>query len=203
MSSTRPKYSYATKQAVPRAYAAQKKRNNRGVSPKRSPDKVAMEFTGVKSRQTIWRWRHTNQSPRAIAERRSRAGRPPALNEIAEFLIIGYALYLRSESQAVPAKILIDFAAAHLKKTINKSQVSKLLQKHGWSSRRSLKRNSRQLDGEVADQSVDFIVELRGLGIDTKNWYVMDEAGIWSNTVPRRAYHPRSGYATLDILRSD
>jgi transposase len=192
MSSAKRSYSGDTARASVRAFKAARteKASHPGLAP--APLSIAQATSGGASRQTIYNWLHSNMSQEAIDERLSHRGRHALLSEAQEALLVGHVIDRRLNLLPVERHTVIDFAAAYLDKTLRPQFVSTVLQKHGISLQQSLPRASRLVDLEVVDDALKIIVELRNEGWAPRNILVMDETGIWSNTVPKKTYHFRN-----------
>lgn len=159
----------------------------------------ASAASGGATSRTIYRWMKDPITPAIQRERNSHRGRKPKLTAVEEKIIIGYAMSLRALHEPVSQRTLIGFANAHLGKKLSKPQVSALSKKYNWSSQRSLPRESRMTTEEVVDDAIEFLALLRDLKVPPNLLWVMDETGLWSNTVPRRTLNPRGGY---DIFKT-
>ena len=95
---------------------------------------------------------------------------------------------------AVSLQHLHDFAATHLNVDLSTSTISLYLQSAGFSSQRSLKRNSRMTTQKVVDDSIAFLGVVRSYAYSSDRIIIMDETGLWSNVVQPRTFHFRGGY---------
>jgi hypothetical protein len=192
MTSQKRSYSGDTARASIRAFKAARTEQVAHPGLALAPLSVAQATSGGASRRTIYNWLHSNMSEEAISERLSHRGRHALLSEAQEALAVGNVIDHRLSLLPVERHTVIDFAAAYLNKNLRPQFVSAMLQKHGISLQQSLARGSRLVDLEVVDDALKIIVELRKEGWAPRNIVVMDETGIWSNTVPKKTYHFRN-----------
>ena len=95
---------------------------------------------------------------------------------------------------AVSAKDLINFAIGSFNYIIKQQRVSEILNDYGFSSQLSVPRNSRMVDEQVVEDSIEFILTLRVYRKFFKRLLAMDETRFWSNVVQRLTYHFRNQY---------
>ena len=187
-------YSGATARATIRVYKAAK-RSSVHTSPT-GPDPVsaAKAASGGASRATIYRWLKANMSDSSIYKRLKNRGRHRKLSDDLEALAIGFVIDLRLNFVAVDRKKVQEFIGSFLKKKVSLEYITKLLRKYGITEQSGLGRNSRMISPEVVDDAINFITELREESWSPKNILVMDETGIWSNSVRNRTFHFSNWY---------
>ena len=150
--------------------------------------------------RTIFNWLRQDNSDEATASRKSRSGRPRKCTARDEYLIIGHAIRLRESFLPIGRDDLTQFARSYLGLDLSPQYVGKLLQKYGFSYQIVQVRSSRMVTTQVVDESVDFIRNLRAGNWDDDAILVMDETGLWSNTVCKSSYHFRGWYEILDFF---
>lgn len=159
----------------------------------------AQVLSGGASPDAIHRWLSEDISPSAEIERLSHRGAKPVLAEDLVKLAVGFAIDLRLDLQAVNRERIIDFIYGFCGIKPQPQRVSDWLREHGFSSQMSLARSTRMTDLEVANEAVDFLLDLRARNLQPNQILVMDETGLWSNTVERRTYSFKNLYATSDF----
>jgi len=194
MASRKRSYSGDTARASIRALKAARTESVSHPGHALAPAAVAQSSSGGASRRTIYRWLTSDMSQEAIAERLSHRGRHALLSEAQEALLIGNVVDRRLNLLPVERSTVIDFSEAYLNKHLRPQYVSSVLAKYALSLQRTLPRASRMLDLEVVEDALKTIVDLREEGWAPRNILVMDETGIWSNTVSNRTYHFRNWY---------
>lgn len=200
MADKKRSYSGDTARASIRAFKAARTEHvpHPGLAP--APAAVAQSSSGGASRATIYRWVNSDMSQDAIIERLSHRGRHALLSEAQEALLIGNVIDRRLNLLPVERGTVIDFSEAYLNKHLRPQYVSSVLAKYAISLQRTLPRASRMLDLEVVEDALKTIVELREEGWAPRNILVMDETGIWSNSISKRTYHFRNWYEKIGIL---
>lgn len=153
---------------------------------------LARTASGGASPQTIHNWLATDISEKSIKARLSNRGRKHKWSEAFVDLLVGYVIHRRLDLKAVSAQDLIDWALGFFNYVISHQRISEIMWDYGFSSQLALSRNSRMTDEQVADDCVDFILELRELMKIWKRLWFMDETGLWSNNVERLTYHFRN-----------
>jgi hypothetical protein len=128
-------------------------------------------------------------SKRAVDARLHRRGRAPTLSDAQEKLLIGHLIHHRLELKAVERRTLTQFAHGYLGMKLRHQYISDLLKRYHLSLQRSLPRASRMVDEEVVEGAMKIIRELRAERWNPKAILVMDETGIWSNTLPKKTFH--------------
>ncbi len=160
----------------------------------------ARTLSGGASVDAIHRWVFEDISPSAERERLSHRGAKPEFHEDIIKLALGYAIDLRLDLKAVDRAQIIDFVHGFCGIKPQPQRVSEWLSDHGFSSQMSIARSSRMTNLEVVNEAVEFLLELRARGLSPGQILVMDETGLWSNTVERRTYNFRNLYAAFTFL---
>jgi hypothetical protein len=150
---------------------------------------LARTASGGATDHTIRNWLQTDINSVASSERLSKRGRQKKISEDIKVIIVGFAIDRRLGMLAVSAQHLIDFGRGYFNVDLSKQRISEILESYGFSSQLSMERNSRMTDEAVAEDSLNFIIELRKDRKNFKRLLVMDETGLWSNVVERLTYH--------------
>jgi hypothetical protein len=158
----------------------------------------AQVLSGGASTDAIHRWLFEDISPSAEKERLSHRGAKTVLADDLIKLAIGYAVDPRLDLQAVDRERIIDFVHGFCGIKPQPQRVSEWLLAHGFSSQMSLARSSRMTDLDVANEAVDFLLELRARKLQPNQILVMDETGLWSNTVERLTYN----FKNLSVIQT-
>ena len=195
-------YSGEFARSVVRAKKAARAENSSSPSALPAPPLPAPRSARWPSRTTVYTWMHTDMSKCAIKKRLSRRGRKPKLAEDQEVLLIGYVIQLRLALKAVNRNDVRQFAQAYFGKKLIPQYVSDLMKKYGLSFQTSLPRQSRMIEENVVDDAMKLISELREEGWQPMNIIVMDETGIWSNSISNKTYHFKNWYE-LSTLHSN
>lgn len=194
--STKQSYSSATKQATVRFIQASSEwaELRKGKRLRLSPALLeqARTVSGGASNDSIHRWLNTDISDEAEEERLSRRGRKPGHSEDFRMVCLGFGISRRLEFLTLSGEHIIDFARGCFDVELRQQYVSELLTSYGITSQLAMSRNSRMTDPKVADESVEFILELRRGEKKFPRLMAMDETGLWSNVVERRTYHFRN-----------
>lgn len=157
----------------------------------------ARAVSGGASNDSIRRWLTSDISEESEKHRLSLRGREAAHSEDFLSLAVGYAIHRRLELLPLSAQDIIDWARGFFNVNLRHQFVSELLTRHGLSSQLAMARNSRMVDPQVAEDCVAFILELRQARKFFRRLLVMDETGLWSNTIQRKTYHFRHQYEIL------
>jgi len=156
----------------------------------------------VPTQQTFYRWKREDLSLSQYHTRLHLRGKRCSLTIEQKQLLLGYACDRRRSLMAVSLKDLRDFSSTHLHSKLLNSTTSKYMQEAGFSSQRSLKRNSRMTTQKVVDDSIAFLGVVRSYAYSSDRIIIMDETGLWSNVVKPRTYHYRGGYVSHISLYS-
>lgn len=150
---------------------------------------LAKTAPGGANPHTIRNWIRTDINSEGSSDRLSKRGRKKKISNDLLALVVGFAIDHRLGMLAVSAQHLIDFARGYFNVNISKQRISEILETYGFSSQLSMGRNSRMTDESVAEDSLNFILQLRNDGKQFKRILIMDETGLWSNVVQRLTYH--------------
>jgi len=156
----------------------------------------------VPTNETFHRWQREALSQTQYQARLHRRGRRPSLTDEQKQLLLGYACDRRRSLIAVSLQHLRDFASTHLHTDLPNCTISLYMIAGGFSSQRSLKRNTRMTTQQVVDDSIAFLEVVRGYQYSSDRIIMMDETGLWSNVVQPRTYHYRGGYVSHTFLDS-
>jgi hypothetical protein len=157
---------------------------------------LARLASGGADNKTIRNWLTTDISEDAENKRLSERGRKRKWSKRFLGLLAGYAIARRLDLKAVSAQDLIEWALGYFNYIISQQRISEIMWEYGFSSQLALARNSRMTDEQVADDCVDFILDVRQLLKIWKRMWFMDETGLWSNNIQRQTYHFRNQYET-------
>lgn len=149
------------------------------------------------SRDTYYAWLRNRLTQEEYHAKLSRRGRPPLLTEEQKMLLIGYSCHRRRLLKTVSLRHLQDFSSTHFNVILSDYVVSIILKERGFSSQRALKRSPHMTTQKVIDDSIQFLEELRSYNYPPSCILIMDETGLWSNTVKRITYHYRGGFVSL------
>jgi len=161
-----------------------------------SPVELAQSAAGGGSRAQIFRWLKSDLSDDAVEQHEEGRGASPVLSEDETSLLVGFACYLRSTQKPVDSKILSQFCTSHLSKTPSQPTISRIMQRFGFSSQKTMTRNSRMVSEEVVEDALDAILELRSYEFSPDQLLFMDETGLWSNVSQPQTYHFANWYMT-------
>jgi len=162
---------------------------------------LARTASGGADNKTIRNWLSTDISEDSLKAKLSKRGRKHRWSKAFLDLLVGYAVHRRLELKVVNAQNLIEFALGFFNYIISHQRISEIMWDYGFSSQLALARNSRMTDAQVADDCVQFILELRELMKIWKRLWFMDETGLWSNLVERMTYHFRNQYDISTLLQ--
>lgn len=152
------------------------------------------------TRATYYNWLRNPLSQEELRANLRRRGRRPLLSEEQKMLLLGYACHRRRLLKSVSHRHLRDFSSSHFDVILDKSTTSKLLDERGFSSQRSLKRSARMTTQKVVEDAIDFLEEVYSYKYPPDRIIIMDETGVWSNTIERKTYNDRGGYDSLTFL---
>lgn len=150
---------------------------------------VARRF-GVNER-TIHRWKNSDIKMLVRFPQRRR-GRPRLIPVEAEKAIMNWVKQRNDNWQSCAAEDII--AHAHLRHNLRltKPYVSKMMKRNGYSSRRTQKRPAQRADPNYNQIVQEYREENSIIGYSS-TVFVMDETGLWNDSVVARSYAPRSG----------
>ena len=156
------------------------------------PLSLAQVASGGATRSQIFRWLKQDLSDEAIESRIGKGGRPRALSEDQEMLLVGFAVSRRSALEPVSLELLLQFCDNYLSMKPSLATLSRIMAQHGFSSQKALSRNSRMTCAEVVDNAIDALEEIRSFHYPPHRILSMDETGLWSNVAAPKTYHFRN-----------
>ena len=148
------------------------------------------------SRASYYSWLRTPLTQEELRGNLSRRGRHALLTEEQKMLLLGFACHRRRLLKTVSLQHLRDFSSTHFDVVLHNSTVSTLMKDRGFSLQRTLKRNSRMTTQKVVNDAIQFLEKVRGYDYPPDRVIVMDETGLWSNTIERNTYHFRGGFVS-------
>lgn len=154
-----------------------------------SPLELAQSAAGGGSRAQLFRWLKSDLSEDAAEQREESRGASLLLSEDQVSLLVGFACFMRSSLRPLSGSDLQQFCNSHLGKNPSLSTISRYMNEHGFSSQRSMTRNSRMVSEEVVEAALDAILELRSYEFSPDQLLFMDETGLWSNVTQPKTYH--------------
>lgn len=63
------------------------------------------------------------------------------------------------------------------------------MKENGFSSQKTLSRNSRMVHSEVVDDAIEALQQIHSFNFPPERIIAMDETGLWSNVSAPRTYH--------------
>jgi hypothetical protein len=182
-------YNIQRRKAAVDVYEAVKRARKNGSLNSLTPISLAQVASGGAARSQIYRWLTQNLSDEAN-ESEIRRGRPPRmLSEDQEALVVGMAVSRRSVLESVSLDLLQQFCNNYLMLKPSLSTLSILMHRHGFSSQKVLKRNSRMTCSEVVDDAIDLLEQIRSFHFPPHRILSMDETGLWCNVTAPKSYH--------------
>lgn len=154
-----------------------------------SPVEFAQAAAGSGSETQVYTWLKEDLSIEAEEHHEESRGSAPLLSDDEKSLLVGFACFKRSSLKPVSTKTLLQFCTSHLSATPSQPTISRIMREFGFSSQRTLNRNSRMVSREVVEDALDAIVELRSYGFSPEQLLFMDETGLWSNVTQQKTYH--------------
>jgi transposase len=152
------------------------------------PTSLASVAAGGASRRQLYEWLKSDLSGEAQQQQEETRGRPRALSEDQESLLVGFAISTRTSLQALALTDLERFCTSYLSTTPSLSTLSRIMSEHGFTSQKALSRNSRMVSPEVVEDALAAIEEIRSFNFPHRI-IAMDETGLWSNVTAPRTYH--------------
>jgi hypothetical protein len=152
------------------------------------PTSLASVAAGGASRRQLYEWLKSDLSGEAQQQQEETRGRPRALSEDQESLLVGFAISTRTSLQALALTDLERFCTSYLSTTPSLSTLSRIMSEHGFTSQK-LSRNSRMVSPEVVEDALAAIEEIRSFNFPPHRIIAMDETGLWSNVTAPRTYH--------------
>lgn len=153
------------------------------------PVELASIAAGGASRTRIYEWLGSDLSDDAQAQREEARGRPSDLSEDQKKLLVGFAASTRSCLLSVHLSNLTRFCDSYLTITPSLPTLSRTITAHGFSSQKTLTRNSRMVSEEVVEDALSAIEEIRSYHFPPHRIICMDETGLWSNVAAPQTYH--------------
>lgn len=190
-------YSNERKRAAIAIFHEVKRLKKENDAPFLDPVALASIAAGGASRTQIYEWSRQGLPDDPPIERR---GARRLLSEDQESLLVGFACNTRSSLLPLSLELLRRFAQNYMRVTISLSTLCTIMQRHGFSSQKSLGRNSRMVDPQVVDEAILALEEIRSYGFSPDRIICMDETGLWSNVAAPRTYHFKNGYATTQNM---
>lgn len=154
-----------------------------------SPMKLAQTAAGGGHHSQIYRWLSLDLSEQAEENHQDRRGAPPLLNENQISLLVGFACFQRTSLKVLSGNTIQQFCTSHLGVTPSPATISRIMNEHGFSTQKSLTRNSRMVSELVVEAALDATMELRSYEFPPHRLLFMDETGVWSNVTAPRTYH--------------
>lgn len=158
------------------------------------PESLASVAAGDASKTQIYQWLNADLYADSADERDEHRGRPRALTEDREALLVGFAVSVRSSLKPVSLEILRQFCISYLDVTPSYPTLSRIMSEYGFSSQKTMSRNSRMVTESVVDDALSAIEEIRSFKFPPHRCLFMDETGLWSNVVSPLTYHFRDWY---------
>ena len=146
------------------------------------------------SARTLRRRRSMDMSPEAVRERLSHRGRRVEWTFSKVKLILGFAVWRRLNYKAVSGNLIVKFTSTVFHKKMSLSKISDIMKKAGFSSQKTTLRNARQVSENVKKDAIETLKAIHDMNLDPRQILVMDETGVWSNTVAARTYNPSGRY---------
>lgn len=173
----------------------------RTTTPPQPPDPLhlARIASGGASRSQIYAWLNEDLSDESQKVKEETRGADPKLNEDQVMLLLGFAVSERSSLKPVSLQSLQLFTESHLGKKLSYSTLSRIMSEHGFSSQKTMVRNSRMISPEVVDDALSLIEEIRSYKFPPNRIICMDETGLWSNVAQPKTYHFKN-WCVIDEL---
>lgn len=178
-------YTIDRKRAAVEVYNYAKRQRKEFGSQFPKPVSLASVAAGGASDREIYRWLNEDFSDSHEDHR----GRDPILNEDLESLLVGFAVSNRLSFEPLSLSSLQDFCLSHLKRKLSFSTISRIMNRHGITSQRTLSRNSRMVSEDVVEEALAFIELVRSHRFPPHRIIAMDETGLWSNVSSPKTYH--------------
>jgi len=191
-------YTYEERQSVLSTIQAAEEDPELSRLTKRRIRHIAAGSRHPPSERTIFNWEHEAITKEDYQVRLSKRGRKSKLSADERHLLVGYACFRRMSLMPVSHHDLEDFTSSHLSETPSQPTLSRIMKEYGFSSQRSLTRESRMTSTLVVDDAMDFLETVRSYNFPPDRILCMDETGLWSNVVEPRTYHFKNGYAVSD-----
>lgn len=164
------------------------------------PMAFASVAAGGASRRRIRVWMQSDLSEEAQDRRRESRGRPRALTDEQECLLVGFAVSNRINLKPVSLSTLSRFCLSYLGEEPALSTLSSIMSAHNFSSQRTMSRNTRMVSPDVVEDALSAIEEIRSYDFPPHRVIVMDETGLWSNVTKAKTYHFKNWYVISVFL---
>ena len=187
-------YSLTQKRAAVEIYHEAKKLKTEHHAPWLKPSELASVAAGGASRTQIFDWLKQDLSEGAQETTTEQRGSDKMLDEDQIHLLVGFVISQRSSHSPVSLETMRDFCTSHFGETPSLSTLSRTIQSFGFTSQKSMMRNSRLISEEVVDDALEAIEEIRSYDFPANRIIVMDETGLWSNVTQPKTYHFKNWY---------
>jgi hypothetical protein len=182
-------YSLNQKRAAVEVYRYAKRLKDNHEEKSINPEELALIAAGGASRSSLFDWLNTNLDSEDEDSPEETRGRHRSLTLDQEHLLVGFACWARIGLQNVSLEILTNFCISHLDASPSLPTISRIMYSYGFSSQKSLARNSRMISLQVVEDALQAIDEIRSFNFPPHRIIAMDETGLWSNVTSPRTYH--------------
>jgi len=152
------------------------------------------------SARTLRRRRSMDMSPEVVRERLSRRGRRVVWTFSRVKLTVDWVVRRRLSYKPVSGEHIAQFTSTLFGRKMSKSKASTIMKQAGFSSQKSTVRNARQVSEAVKTDAVNTLRAIHAMNLQPSQILVMDETGVWSNTVAPRTYNPSGRYDRAKFL---
>lgn len=187
-------YALERKRAAVEVFRAAKRLRTEHGAKWLSPTSLASVAAGGASQRQIYEWLKSDLSEEVQQQEEETRGRPRALSEDHEALLVGFAISTRTSLQPLALTDLARFSTSYLSTSPSKPTLSRIMSEHGFTSQKALSRNSRMVSPEVVEDALSAIEEIRSFGFPPHRIIAMDETGLWSNITAPKTYHFKNWY---------
>lgn len=145
--------------------------------------------------RTIQRWLHDDDDSSDSSERR---GRPFSLSDEQLLVLTGFLLFVLQHHRTVDARVILDFVSVAFNGTHNKSWVTKLLPRIGFSHHRATSLPVAYAVHDTFGIAVDWLSRNQPAILrarDSGHLVAMDQIAFWDNALITSCYAPVGGYA--------
>lgn len=160
------------------------------------PTFLASVTAGGASKTQLYEWLKSDLTEDAQQQHEENRGRTRVLSEDHEALLVGFAVSTRSSLRPVILMDLKRFCCSYLSTSSSLSTLSRIMAEHGFSSQKTLNRNSRMVSQEVVEDALAAIEEIRSYDFPPHRIICMDETGLWSNVSAPKTYHFKNWFAS-------
>lgn len=194
-------YSIGRKRAAVEIFRSVKRLRTEHGARWLEPISLSSVAAGGASRRQIYTWLKSDLSEEALDTDQETRGRPRALKEDQESLLVGFAVSSRSSLQPVSLSNLKQFCHSYINMTLSLPTLSRIMSNHNLSSQRSMRRNSRMVSEQVVEDAISAIEEIRSYNYPPHRIICMDETGLWSNVSAPKTYHFKNWSAIPLLLQ--